>query len=930
MMRTHLKYVISSLNFSPLKHLLRKTISFLLIVALIYPDLAKAMNGVDDEVPSSLISPLLPKDVPLPSHKSKDPLDPKDGPESPKYSPPGNESDLPHSHSSSPERSTGSSGPHDESPPHSLGSTPEEMSLNDTTNRSSSPLGKTPPLLIPASDSFSASPPSPTQRSLLSKAVSVAVPPDEVVLKRSDDLTVEIRTDSTALLKARSRSPESRPTVLSAFDTLDSLPFIATESSSRSSDLDDSDATAAVTTAVLPIPAHERHDDDRRDTVLSTSSSPEDVVITGSMLRFPPPLELQRVSIPPARPAASMTEPTERDVLLPKGRSSSFRHSHGSIQDADLMDEEDAYRGRPGSKRSSRVLSRDDLFSEVRVLRDVTDRSDDVEVGSDILERQALLQKVRTLDPGDPDDRKVVAFLQYAKDRINDGKFTWKQIILGGVGGTLIGTGVGNAMPPIFEGGLDNGKHTWWNRSQNLQTSLIVHTAITLGIDSISRNVKIIGDLVGPSMKEFSIPGIKLKCWKWEIDLRKGVVGLVYVGASMAALLPVYYLWSFEKWGIEGNAGPTFAKDSIIFVSCLAPTLFLDALFSNARAMQEKVDEFINARRVRRAFEEGMILSPARALRQQELSRFDDLIRLFRAAPEDDIHEFYEQILVNGFGIKKNGIDMPENTLKGADALRALKALRKIHETSPIPLDNVKSWKRKVAKVLGWGIPAAATAGRTLVFYAIIYSLLGEFGTNEIANKVLSGIFGGVIANLFQGKVEVEAVEAGVYDILHGDDPESDASQSRVWKGFRKAGKTYNFVQGVWNTLPYILVGIATTQGWPMAVRIATLLFFGVADAFNNTMAFNESYGGVVTGAESLLSYKHATGHYKRNKLVRLVRRYKQAYETMDPGVMMRVNSLLSGESGLIEDHGSSGVPLLISVNSEPHADHSGSDDGLQ
>lgn len=906
-MKTLLEYVFSSLSTSPLKLWFRKTTSFLLIIALIYPDLANAMNGEDDEIPSSLISAPLPKDVPLPSRKSADPLESKDRAESPRHSPLGNESDVPLSHSSSPEKSTGSSGSRDESSPHSLGSTPEETSLNDTTNKSSS-LGKTPPLLMPVLDSLPISPSSPKVRSLL---------PEE--------------------------------SVVCVFDTLHSLPLIASDDSSRSSDLGEQIATKVL--SVFPISSQERHDDDRRDSVLSTSSSPEDVVVTGSMLRIPLPLELQRVGEqkgtgkkPRASSVSMPAAPTERSALLPKKGP---RNGHGSIQDTDPMEEEiisfdEGLRGKKeakapvvvrahrGSERNSRKLDVDELFSEVSILRDVTDKSDDVEVGTDILERQALLQKVTTLDPDDPDDRKVLTFLQYAKDRINDGKFTWRQILLGGVGGTLIGTGVGNAMPPIFEGGLDNDKHTWWNRSQSLQTSLIVHTAITLGIDSISRNIMIIGDLAGPSMEEFAIPRPKLKYRKIEIDLRKGSLILVYVGASMAAFLPVYYLWNVEKSSIENTSDPSFRKDTIVFVSCLAPTLFLDALFTNARALKDWADEKLNARRVRQAFGEGVTFSPARLLRQQELARFDDLIRLFRTTPDEDIHDLYEHVLVNGFDIKKNGIDMPEETLKGADALRTLKALRKIHETHEIPAEIEKNWKRKVAKVMGWGIPGIATVGRCLVFYAIMHSLLSDLGANEVANAILSGIFGGGIASLFQGKVEVEAVEQGVYEILHGEDPESDASKSRVWNGARKLGKTYNFVQGIWNTLPYILVGIAATQGWPVAVQIATLLFFGVADAFNNTIAFNESYGGVVTGVESLVSYTGCmTTGYKRNKLIRLVRRYRQAYETMQPSVMMRVDGLMSGESGPAEDHGSLGIPLLISVNSGLFIDRSDSDDSF-
>ncbi|MBS0272460.1 MAG: hypothetical protein JSR85_07435 [Proteobacteria bacterium] len=889
MMRAHLKYVISFLNFASSKHLLRKTISFLLIVALIYPDLAKAMQDEIGEVAPLPIA----AQKPQPNKKIRE----SDDEEALSQTPPLIDGTDTHSgdSSSSPEKQdkplmkaahspvfdtlrslpflSDDSDPSTESP-----RSPIVDKRRDSSEESVSPL------------LTSESPESPSGVPHGSKIPLAAVAPPSVIADHS--------------------APP--PSVLGKKDPIPSLLTVVPHATDLLSVEDRMGPSAVVALHAVE----------------ESSSSPESVIVTGSMLRFPT-LELQRVATTPVRPAASIpAEPTERDALLPKGRGSRLRLSHGSIQDSEPMEED---RGRTGSKRGSRVFDREELFTEVRALRDVTGRLDDVEEGSDLLERQALVQKVRALDPGDPDDRKVIAFLQYAKDRINDGKFTWKQIILGGVGGTLIGIGVANAMPAILFAGLQGlGSQFHYEMewgSLTLAYLFDIHTGVSLGTDALSRNVMIIGDLAGPSMEEFSIPGLKKKCWKWEIDLRKGTLVLVYTGASMAAFLPVYYLWQIESQ--LADKFPQQKSSFYTFFGCLAPTLFLDALFSSARAMIEKVDEFINTRRVRRAFEEGMILSPTRALRQQELNRFEDLIRLFRTTPNDNIHDFYEHVLVNGFDIKKNGIDMPESALKGADALRTLKALRKIHETCEIPGEIEKSWKRKLAKALGWGIPGVATVGRTLVFYAIIHGLLKSLGANEIANDILSGIFGGGIANLFQGKVEVEAVEQGVYQLLHGDDPESDASQSRVWSGARMVGKTYTFAQGGWNTLPYAFVGIAATMGWPVAIQIATLLFFCVADAFNNTMAFNESYGGIVTGSESLLSYKHATAHYKRNKLIRLVRRYKQAYETMRPDVMIRANALLSGESSLVEVHGSSEAPLLISVSSESHADHSGSDDSL-
>jgi len=513
-------------------------------------------------------------------------------------------------------------------------------------------------------------------------------------------------------------------------------------------------------------------------------------------------------------------------------------------------------------------------------------------------------------------DPKVLAFLRYAKDYINDGKITLKQGLLGGIFGTAIGIGVGNAMPPIFLNGIEGIGNKFhyelvWNPA--IADTFTTHTAVTLGIDSISRNVMIIGDLAGPTMEEFSILPKKVKYRKVEIDPRKGALILVYVSAGLAAFLPVYYLWRTEESDVESD--PAHKSNYLTFFWCLAPTLWIDALFSNGRALKQWVDQKFNDSLIAQTYA-GNGLSSARITRRDELSRFDDLERLFKYTPDAEIHEFYEQVLTKGFKIEKNGIDFPTDTIKAADALRTLQVLRQIHKDYEIPEKVEENWKKATANILSWGIPTIATFGRSLVFYAIINHLLGDLGLSSgVASTTLSVVFGGIIGSLLQGKVEVDAIKAGVYDLLFVEETDGDTSQNCLWKGLRKVGKGYNYVQGAWNTLPYILVGIAATSGWSVALQAATLAFFGLADMFNNTMSFHESYGGVISGIESLASYKYTTAGSKRAKLIKLVRRYKNAYKTMSPGVLMKVDAMLenTGKNPVL-DHIQSEIPSSFSL----------------
>jgi len=46
--------------------------------------------------------------------------------------------------------------------------------------------------------------------------------------------------------------------------------------------------------------------------------------------------------------------------------------------------------------------------------------------------------------------------------------------------------------------------------------------------------------------------------------------------------------------------------------------------------------------------------------------------------------------------------------------------------------------------------------------------------------------------------------------------------------------------------------------------------------------------------------------------LIRLVRRYKEAYETMAPGVLMKVDALTSSEGNGVISHGETEVPSVF------------------
>ncbi len=505
-----------------------------------------------------------------------------------------------------------------------------------------------------------------------------------------------------------------------------------------------------------------------------------------------------------------------------------------------------------------------------------------------------FVQKVSELDPNDPVDKAVLSFLRFGKKHINEGSFTWKQIVLASTLGGYIAYGVAKGMIPILGVGLrDLGKNVRraLTLSETWTTLFGIHTGVTLGIDAASRNMRTLAAIAAPSPEGCSIPAKKMKIWKFELDPHKAIIGGVYMGGAVAGLLPAFYLWEVEKGNIVHV--PSIREATFIYIGCFAPALFLDALFTNARAMQAWLDEKLTHRLIHHAFGEETRLSPTHLARTQTLQDLKGLERLFRDAPDSDIHDYYEQVLRHGFNIQNNKVDIPEDNISAAETLRTLAVLKKIHRTSEIPEEAKDTWKNTTATVLGRGIPGLATVARTLVFYTMIYSLLEDAELSIEWLKIgLAAVFGGGVAASFQGRVEVDTVTAGVYEALLGEETEGDARQSCLGKGLRRAGKLYGFAQGVWNTLPYVLVGMKATSGWSVALLIATLPFFGIADMFNNGMSFNDSYGGVINSAESVLSYKYETAHYKRQKLRRMTRDYKDIIAKMPPDVLMRLVDL--------------------------------------
>lgn len=272
----------------------------------------------------------------------------------------------------------------------------------------------------------------------------------------------------------------------------------------------------------------------------------------------------------------------------------------------------------------------------------------------------------------------------------------------------------------------------------------------------------------------------------------------------------------------------------------------------------------------------------------------------------DSIHACSIKILMQQTSPQKMGIldiEKEEHTL--TEAIRILKILNtQTSNDSPTeqqnPLEEKKAahWKKTFSLHLGRAIPFIATFGRMVIFDHLIEELFKAFYFEGVSAQILSAIFGGIFANISQGFIEKDAAQKAIYEILLGKKASEECSHHSLRIGI----KIWDYVYGAFHTLPYLVAGSDATngpglindQGW----QYFFLVTFGLADAFNNAIAFHESNLAVVNAYDSLkATYGTPSPEYKRDKLVRTVHQIRQLFKELDHPVLEQVDWLLNQEA---------------------------------
>lgn len=527
------------------------------------------------------------------------------------------------------------------------------------------------------------------------------------------------------------------------------------------------------------------------------------------------------------------------------------------------------------------------------------------------------------VDIDDPElSPEARAFLVHVKDRVIDGKLNKKQIA-GIVGGVALGAAVAMPLIAIFNDGIYelNDKLNGQLHGQTpISNTINVIIGLPLAIDAASRTATILVDYGEPGTNSFSIK----KSSKHRYCLLFTKTG-IYIGAFLASALPLYYLYSYVYLCTEGDkncdpSAPVPEENKDFFVG-FGSVLVLDTTLQYGYQLFQQAERGINKYfwgKIRN------ISSSMEKKRQASLDYFKDLKQIIYHSSVEKINNLYEDIFGTNDKIASLEKKPDSEELKVQEALRVLGCLQTFYDTATQPAqttstvsatqgaeapketqtapasqghpaikieahEDKETAKRSKASWWGWAWAVGSTVGRTLVFCKVFESMLEAVGVHGPGNQALTVIFGGLIGNLIQGKMEKDAATKVAYEMGAGEKIPEGSSHRPLRIGI----KVWDYVYGLFNILPYILIGLHETQNWDMGWRITALLPFGIADALNNAKTFDDSNLPVVNTFDSLISYWYPFEGYKRDNLVQRTRQLRRLFKNVEGKVLETLDQQL-------------------------------------
>ncbi len=504
--------------------------------------------------------------------------------------------------------------------------------------------------------------------------------------------------------------------------------------------------------------------------------------------------------------------------------------------------------------------------------------------------QRAFLMSALELEQGDEVQKKTLRLLEHMYDRILRGKLTRKQILVAGLGGLAIATGVRSAITLLFSEDaykIISNSTPLDNKDVLLFFNSFIYYYVqwVFFIDTACRNVKTLAQFAAPSTSEFEYEKGKTN----KILMQAADISF-YVASSLVGLLFCYSLFKvmFTKNPFIISEGPSF--DHMITFGFTALALLTDDILYFGSRLSTSFRAFVNHNFIKKKKHNKNL--QAESYRCKILKKLENIEKLISHISGNSINKTLEDIS-RIFFVFYRSTDHPPLPLKAAEVLRTLKELRSFHVSclSELPLPTASKAGSKIAKlIIEDALPLVATWGRSVAFWYVIYQTFEAIEVeNEIVKMVSSIILGGIIASLTQLTFEIQ----GIQHLFH---------KIREERQIITIGLTlHDYLAGLWATTPYLAIGAFATKAWSLGTRLACLIPAGITGYLSNGMTFQQSDEDLRDFVKSLNLISNSDIVYsKKKELLNIVQEYKVTFENLHPLLVLKLKEILT--QGSIEE----------------------------
>ncbi len=514
----------------------------------------------------------------------------------------------------------------------------------------------------------------------------------------------------------------------------------------------------------------------------------------------------------------------------------------------------------------------------------------------------SLLISAVELERGDDTQKSTLKFLEYMYDRILQNRLTLKQMLVGGIGGLIIALGVSDGFVTLFfndvitnNNGVDIKKII--SLSEIIFYDLFNdYIAWVVLMDAASRNIKTLVQLVAPSKTEFEYKKGKLQ----RITIHSADI-LFYSAGGLVGLLLIYFLSEADEIFPFTDMKRQFIPTIAFSIDALS-ILMDDLLYFGSR-----LSHFFRAFVDHYFFQKQKLTnsSPEENWRYTIIKEFEDLERIVMCVPDKSIQNLFKDITRPIFASNIDGKLTP-SPLKATEILKTLITLHTYHFTHSheFPSQVISENKKRFARVFEWGLPLMATWGRSMAFYYVVYQLLTSIGVEDENIKIgISISLGGIIASLIQLKFEIQGIHHILYKFIGEKRINGISSLSLKQKILSTIFDLHDYFAGLWITAPYILIGIYATEGWNLGKRLVCLIPTALTGFLGNSMLFQESHKDSVAFVKSLsLTVSSGDNSFQREKLIKIVRQYKNFFKTINPSLLGILKEILDQFDTQVQD----------------------------